>query len=72
MRSPEQIKQLVVAGFGGIKRDLDSLGTLHVARDDRGHARRLFKNRFGATKNNRLRNKPRLDDCRMLVGKVLS
>jgi len=49
-RPPEQIEQLVVAGFSGIKRDLNGLGFLHVARHYRGHARRLLKNCLRAPK----------------------
>src|SRR4026208_450703 len=50
MRPPEQIEQLVVAGFSGIKRDLNGLGFLHVARDYGGDARRLLKNCLRAPK----------------------
>src|ERR1700756_4772710 len=50
MRPPEQSEQLRVAGFSRIKRDLNGLGFLHVARDYRAHARRLLKNCLRAPK----------------------
>src|SRR5262249_54757588 len=47
MRPPEQAEQFLVAGSGGIKRDLNGLRLLHVAGHDRSHSWDLLKNRLG-------------------------
>src|SRR4029450_3455439 len=50
VRPPEEIEQLVVARLSGFECDLNRFGFLHVARDYRGHARRLLKNCLCAPK----------------------